>query len=76
MTQKIRPARLQCRDTDPRRLPLWRDRGVDFLGDIDGIFAFVAYDTASDIDIVPAGGGPLICSSTAATAASHSAMRA
>ncbi len=25
-------------------LPLWRDRGVDFLGDIDGIFAFVAYD--------------------------------
>jgi len=26
-------------------LPLWRDRGVDFLGDIDGIFAFVAYDS-------------------------------
>ncbi len=26
-------------------LPLWRDRGVEFLGDLDGIFAFVAYDT-------------------------------
>jgi len=25
-------------------LPLWRDRGVEFLNDIDGIFAFVAYD--------------------------------
>ncbi|MEZ6015922.1 MAG: asparagine synthase B [Planctomycetota bacterium] len=28
-------------------LPLWRDRGVEFLNDIDGIFAFVAYDRAT-----------------------------
>jgi len=28
-------------------LPLWRDRGTAFLPDVDGIFAFVAYDSVS-----------------------------